>query len=37
MLKNVSLLRDTGGNYINWDKERDVWYHELVKDASDKL
>ena len=21
-------------NYINWDKKRDVWYHDLIKDVS---
>ena len=33
-VKKCIVVKRTG-NYINWDKKRDVWYHELVKDVSD--
>ena len=24
------------GNYIYWNDERDVWYHDLIKDVSNQ-
>jgi acetyl-CoA synthetase len=33
-VKKCIVVKRTG-NYINWDKKRDIWYHELVKDVSD--
>ncbi|MDA9950215.1 acetate--CoA ligase [Candidatus Pelagibacter sp.] len=32
-VKKCIVVRRTG-NYINWDQERDVWYHDLIKDVS---
>ncbi|MDA9667401.1 acetate--CoA ligase [Candidatus Pelagibacter sp.] len=32
-IKKCIVVRRTG-NYINWDKKRDVWYHDLIKDMS---
>ena len=32
-VKKCIVVKRTG-NYINWDKERDVWYHDLIKDVS---
>ncbi len=32
-IKKCIVVKRTG-NYINWDKERDVWYHDLIKDVS---
>ncbi|WP_435088305.1 acetate--CoA ligase [Candidatus Pelagibacter bacterium nBUS_29] len=32
-IKKCIVVQRTG-NYINWDKERDVWYHDLIKDVS---
>ncbi len=32
-VKKCIVVKRTG-NYINWDQERDVWYHDLIKDAS---
>ena len=32
-VKKCIVVKRTG-NYINWDQERDVWYHDLIKDVS---
>jgi acetyl-CoA synthetase len=32
-VKKCIVVKRTG-NYINWDKSRDVWYHDLIKDVS---
>ena len=32
-VKKCVVIKRTG-NYINWDNERDVWYHEITKNAS---
>ena len=32
-IKKCIVVKRTG-NYINWDKKRDVWYHDLIKDMS---
>ncbi|WP_023649245.1 acetate--CoA ligase [Candidatus Pelagibacter ubique] len=32
-VKKCIVVKRTG-NYINWDKKRDVWYHDLIKDMS---
>jgi acetyl-CoA synthetase len=32
-VKKCIVIKRTG-NYINWDKSRDVWYHDLIKDVS---
>ncbi|MDC0527321.1 acetate--CoA ligase [Candidatus Pelagibacter sp.] len=32
-IKKCIVVKRTG-NYINWDQERDVWYHDLIKDVS---
>ncbi len=32
-VKKCIVVKRTG-NYINWDRERDVWYHDLIKDVS---
>ena len=34
-VKKCIVVKRTG-NYINWDKERDVWYHDLIKDVSNQ-
>jgi acetyl-CoA synthetase len=31
-VKKCIVVKRTG-NYINWDRERDVWYHDLIKDV----
>jgi acetyl-CoA synthetase len=31
-VKKCIVVKRTG-NYINWDKSRDVWYHDLIKDV----
>jgi len=31
-VKKCIVVKRTG-NYINWDQERDVWYHDLIKDV----
>ena len=31
-VKKCIVVKRTG-NYINWDEDRDVWYHDLVKDV----
>ena len=33
-VKRCIVVKRTG-NYINWNKKRDVWYHDLIKDVSD--
>jgi acetyl-CoA synthetase len=35
-VKKCIVVKRTG-NYINWDKSRDVWYHDLIKDVSKHL
>ncbi len=32
-VKKCIVVKRTG-NYINWDNDRDVWYHDLIKDVS---
>ena len=32
-VKKCIVVQRTG-NYINWDSNRDVWYHDLIKDVS---
>ena len=32
-VKKCIVVKRTG-NYINWNEERDVWYHDLIKDVS---
>jgi len=32
-VKKCIVVKRTG-NYINWNQERDVWYHDLIKDVS---
>ena len=32
-VKKCIVVKRTG-NYINWDKKRDVWYHDLIKNVS---
>ncbi|MDC0520360.1 acetate--CoA ligase [Candidatus Pelagibacter sp.] len=32
-VKKCIVVKRTG-NYINWDQEKDVWYHDLIKDVS---
>jgi len=32
-VKKCIVVQRTG-NYINWDNNRDVWYHDLIKDVS---
>ena len=32
-VKKCIVVKRTG-NYINWDQERDIWYHDLIKDVS---
>ena len=32
-VKKCIVVKRTG-NYINWDQNRDVWYHDLIKDVS---
>ena len=32
-VKKCIVVKRTG-NYINWDENRDVWYHDLIKDVS---
>ncbi|MDC0125121.1 acetate--CoA ligase [Candidatus Pelagibacter sp.] len=32
-VKKCIVVKRTG-NYVNWDQERDVWYHDLIKDVS---
>ena len=32
-VKKCVVIKRTG-NYINWDNDRDVWYHEITKNAS---
>jgi acetyl-CoA synthetase len=32
-VKKCIVIKRTG-NYINWDKDRDVWYHDLIRDVS---
>ena len=32
-VKKCIVVKRTG-NYINWDSNRDVWYHDLIKDVS---
>ena len=34
-VKKCIVVKRTG-NYINWDNERDVWYHDLIKDVSNQ-
>ena len=31
-VKKCIVVKRTG-NYINWDQNRDVWYHDLIKDV----
>ena len=32
-VKKCIVVKRTG-NYINWDHDRDIWYHDLIKDVS---
>ena len=32
-IKKCIVIKKTG-NYINWNNERDVWYHKIIKNAS---
>jgi len=32
-VKKCIVVKRTG-NYINWDQNRDVWYHDLIKDVA---
>jgi acetyl-CoA synthetase len=32
-VKKCIVVKRTG-NYINWNEDRDVWYHDLIKDVS---
>ncbi len=34
-VKKCIVVKRTG-NYINWENDRDVWYHDLIKDVSNK-
>ena len=35
-VKKCVVIKRTG-NYINWDNDRDVWYHEITKNASPQI
>ena len=35
-VKKCIVIKRTG-NYVFWNSERDVWYHELIKDVASPL